>query len=188
MTDKLIMTIAQRDNYLQIMRNNTHYPDAYDAITDLQSLPVADSVPVAYWHQRIKTEHPKSDPEYWPPALKLQYMEMEILELRARKTLPQSLTPEGDGSDWFYKLQFICRVLQGESPDKTDMQTALGMAQSLKRDRWTAEKAIAPLTANDVTDEMLQVFLDALDTPMNYRATVAAAYNAVIKNRGSNQK
>ena len=138
----------------------------------------ADSNPVAYWHQRIKTEHPKSDPEYWPTALKLQYMEKEILELRARKTLPQSLTPEGDGSDWFYKLQFICRVLQGESPDKTDMQTALGMAQSLKRHRWTAEKTITPLTENNdliaweapagsgfiryVTDEKYKKFVPAV--------------------------
>ena len=185
MTEKLyLITDTQCDNYLQIMRNNMHDPDAYNAIADLQSLPVVDSNPVAYWHQCIKIEHPKSDPKYWPTALKLQYMEKEILELRARKTLPQSPTPEGAGSDWFYRLQFICRVLQGENPDKTDMQTALGVAQSLKRDRWTADKALTSITADDVTDEMLQVFLDALDTPMNYRATVAAAYDAVVKHRG----
>ena len=42
MTDKLILTTAQRDNYLQIMRNNMQDPDAYDAITELQSLPVVE--------------------------------------------------------------------------------------------------------------------------------------------------
>lgn len=69
---------------------------------------------------------------------------------------------EDDGSDWFYKLQFICRVLQGESPDKTDMQTALGMAQSLKRERWTVEKALTPTTAADITPDQVD------DTRTNY--------------------
>ena len=48
---------------------------------------------------------------------------------------------------------------------------------------YTSPQAPTPITSDDVTDEMLLVFLDALDTPMNYRATLAAAYNAFIKNR-----
>ena len=174
MTDKLIMTTAQRDNYLQIMRNNMQDPDAYDAITELQSLIMVDSELVG----RIITSPANTHKEVeWVNDC----MPDTGTTLYAS---PQSLTPEDDGSDWFYKLQFICRVLQGESPDKTDMQTALGVAQALKRERWTAAKALTSITADDVTDEMLQVFLDALDTPMNYRATVAAAYNTIIKHRG----
>ena len=139
MTDKLIMNTAQRDNYLQIMRNNMQDPDAYDAITELQSLIMVDSELVG----RIITSPANTHKEVeWvndcmPDAGTTLYAS------------PQALTPEGDGSDWFHKLQFICRVLQGESPDKTDMQTALGMAHSLKQERWTAEKTITPLTANN---------------------------------------
>ena len=35
------------------------------------------------WHDRIKDDHPTSDPQYWPNALKVEYMEREILDLRA---------------------------------------------------------------------------------------------------------
>jgi hypothetical protein len=35
------------------------------------------------WHDRIKDAHPKSEPEYWPNPLKVEYMEQEILDLRA---------------------------------------------------------------------------------------------------------
>lgn len=35
------------------------------------------------WHDRIKDAHPRSEPEYWPSSLKAEYMEAEILELRA---------------------------------------------------------------------------------------------------------
>src|SRR5690606_34344450 len=38
--------------------------------------------PVRMWHDRIKDEHPTSEPEYWPSSLKAKYMEAEILELR----------------------------------------------------------------------------------------------------------
>jgi hypothetical protein len=72
----------------------------------------------------------------------------QATEIAALKAQIQGLLdqPEDDGSDWFYKLQFICRVLQGVSPDKTDLQTALGMAQSLRADRWKAEMALLPIT------------------------------------------
>jgi hypothetical protein len=66
--------------------------------------------------------------------------------------------PEDDGSDWFYKLQFICRVLGGNPPEQ-DKATALGMARSLKRERWVTVKALQPITADMVTDEMQEQFL-----------------------------
>lgn len=48
--------------------------------------------------------------------------------------------PKDDGSDWFYKLKFICRVLEGNNPDKQDMATALGMARSLFNEKHALEK------------------------------------------------
>jgi hypothetical protein len=35
------------------------------------------------WHDRIKDAHPNSEPEYWPSSLKADYMQDEILDLRA---------------------------------------------------------------------------------------------------------
>lgn len=43
---------------------------------------------IRMWHDRIKVEHPTSEPEYWPSSLKAQYMEAEILELRAALASP----------------------------------------------------------------------------------------------------
>jgi hypothetical protein len=95
---------------------------------------------------------------------------------KSAKLLPTSaagIAPivEDDGSDWFYKLQFICRVLQGVSPDKTDMQAALSMAQLLKRERWTVEKALQPIVVNDVTDEMVAA----------YHTTTSSSKEAVLR-------
>lgn len=100
--------------------------------------------------------------------------------------LPLLDQPEGepadDGSDWFYKLQFICRVLQGVSPDKTDLQTALGMAQSLRADRWKAEKALQPITADDVTDEMVAIYCHSdLSSRSDHIDMIVAAVNAYMK-------
>lgn len=50
MTNQLIMTTAQRDEQIEIMRRNMQDPDAYDAITMLQSLPMVDSEPVAHMY------------------------------------------------------------------------------------------------------------------------------------------
>jgi hypothetical protein len=97
--------------------------------------------------------------------------------IRPLYTHPAPFTqPADDGSDWFYRLKFICRVLEGKPPDQ-DKATAIGMARSLFALKHN-EAPFAPITANDVTDEMLQVFLDALDRPTNYRTILAAAVNA----------
>jgi hypothetical protein len=42
---------------------------------------------------------------------------------------------------------------------------------------YTHPAPFTPLTADMVTDEMLLTFLDVIDQPMNYRATLAAAVN-----------
>jgi hypothetical protein len=88
-------------------------------------------------------------------------------------TSPAVIAPiaEDDGSDWFYKLQFICRVLGGARPDKTDMQTALSMAQLLKRERWMVEKALQPITTADITDEMVAA----------YHTTTSSSKEAVLR-------
>lgn len=45
---------------------------------------VERSIPM--WQDRIKAEHPRSEPEYWNASIKAHYMEAEILELRAALT------------------------------------------------------------------------------------------------------
>ena len=50
-----------------------------------------------------------------------------------------------DGSDWFYKLKFICRVLGGDPPAQ-DKATALGMARVLLKEKHSAN-IVQPITA-----------------------------------------
>lgn len=59
--------------------SDTQQPTAHEAVPPNQ----VESGLVRMWHDRIKSEHPTSDPDYWPSSLKAQYMEAEILELRA---------------------------------------------------------------------------------------------------------
>lgn len=51
--------------------------------------PVQAQPSTRMWHDRIKDEHPTSEPEYWPNALKVEYMEREILDLRALVAQPK---------------------------------------------------------------------------------------------------
>ena len=56
----------------------------YEEVAASPAQPVQPSTRM--WHDRIKDEHPTSEPEYWPNALKVEYMEREILDLRALVT------------------------------------------------------------------------------------------------------
>ncbi len=187
MTDKLIMTTTERDlaiEALQIQWNAAPAdaePKINEARNMLQSLPMVDSEPVTHLRY-VERGHAPDD--YWTD---LEICDVDTKDAFQVYTSPQALTPDDDGSDWFYKLQFICRVLQGESPDKTDMQTALGMAQSLKRERWTAETALTPITVDDVTDEMLDTYIADISQHklMDVKIDVAAAFNAVIKHKAA---
>lgn len=132
MTDQqYLITEAQRDEQIEIMRRNMQDPDAYDAIAMLQSLPVVSAEPVAWTWDTM-----------------------------------------GSGGMSGYRMAHF----QMNKPEKTATMFDLTPL-------YTSPQASTPITAKDVTDEMLRVFLDELDTPMNYRATVAAAYNAFINHR-----
>lgn len=51
-----IITKDQRDNFLQIMRSNMQDPDAYDAIAEIESLPVLEGAPVARFETDIAAQ------------------------------------------------------------------------------------------------------------------------------------
>jgi hypothetical protein len=98
-------------------------------------------------------------------------------------THPAPFTPitADDGSDWFYKLQFICRVLSnGKSGDVVDLQTAHGMAQSLKKEAWLVVKSLKPITADDVTDETADTLNKATHPSSSRKEIIAAAVNAYL--------
>lgn len=50
--------------------------------------PQHEAPKVRMWHDRIKEERPTIEPRYWPAVLKAEYMEAEILELRAALSAP----------------------------------------------------------------------------------------------------
>lgn len=59
-------------------------PQAVDFEAQVPAVAKAELTGIRMWHDRIKEEHPTGEPEYWPASLKAQYMEAEILELRAK--------------------------------------------------------------------------------------------------------
>lgn len=134
-----------------------------------------------------------SQAHYWGSVWDLKYKTIaDTAQVQTQSTSriktpsPQALTPEDAGSDWFYKLSFICRVLEGVDPINQDKATALGMAQSLKRTRWTAEKALTPITAEDVTPDMEIAFHEScIREEADTTELIASAINAylVIKHR-----
>jgi hypothetical protein len=96
-----------------------------------------------------------------------------------KATHPAAFTQlEDNGSDWIYRLKFICRVLEGDPPAQ-DKATALGMARSLLTLKHS-EAPFTPIIADMVTDEMLKAIKK--ETPMHGVVTaerVVAIYNAV---------
>lgn len=149
--------------------------DIQSADSTLQSLPMVTDTPCGYGQfdpdGKLCDAHDFQDSHVYTTPL---------------YTSPQALTPEDDGSDWFYKLSFICRVLEGVDPINQDKATALGMAQSLKRTRWTAEKALTPITAEDVSDKtVIDLWRIGVLTSTGTQGKEIAAkvYNAVIKHK-----
>lgn len=112
-----------------------------------------------------------------------QATEIAALKAKLAGAEAEIATLEAD-SDWFYKLQFICRVLSnGSSGNDVDWQTALGMARSLRKDAWlSASQSLEPkpITAEDVTDEMWKSYYKTSPETTIEKSDFAAAVNAYL--------
>ena len=123
MTKQYIITEAERDSWLAIMRNNLQDPDAYDAITELQSLPELTEEPVATM---------------------------------------RSINADGE-------QRFIDWHKKPTPPAGTNL--------------YTSPQPLHPITAEDVTDEMMTTYKDNVKNSHSLHALdmLVSAYNAEIK-------
>jgi len=71
-----------------------HFVESPCAECNSVAQPVQAQPIIRMWHDRIKDEHPTSEPEYWPNALKVEYMEREILDLRAVIAQPKPVNQQ----------------------------------------------------------------------------------------------
>lgn len=100
--------LAEARQYVYDAEGYCVEPDLGEAVEAVDAMLAASPKPqpvqaqpsVRMWHDRIKDEHPTSDPQYWPNALKVEYMEREILDLRAMLAAspqPQPVCPTCSG-------------------------------------------------------------------------------------------
>lgn len=115
-------------------------------------------------------------------GLDISDMNDVIITLRSLLTQPNV---EDDGSDWFCKLKFICRVLDGTPPEQ-DKASARDMARSLFREKHAAEMAqlehapaaFTPISAADITDEIAASYRKISSETAGLKADIAHAVNA----------
>ena len=122
--------------------------------------------------------------EYFPTSA-YQTARAKLQSLPELSSEPAPNQPEDDGSDWFYKLKFICRVLEGSRFDIGDTATALGMARSLLAEKHTEGMALQHITEKDVTDGMMELFDTGSDPyiPVVMRSDFVRAVNIFLSHR-----
>ena len=54
---------------------------------------------IVKWSDRVQRAHPKSEPEFWPDALRVKYMADEISDLRAALAQADSVTAPAGGAE-----------------------------------------------------------------------------------------
>jgi hypothetical protein len=74
-----LITKDQRDNFLQIMRNNLQDPDAYDAITEIESLPVLEGEPKKKVNLFLRERAQLEQEWYVLKQLKAAYTHLKLL-------------------------------------------------------------------------------------------------------------
>ena len=73
-----------------------------------------DAGRIEKWSDRIQRVHPKSEPEFWPDALRVKYMADEISDLRAARAPADSVLEDAARYRWlcckFGETRFPCAL------------------------------------------------------------------------------
>lgn len=68
-----------------------------------------------------------------------------------------------------------------------DMQSCFDAWQAFDPDLATSPQALTPITADDVTDEMMDAYLKARHSFKDHKIVIVTAYNAVIKHKNRSE-
>ena len=185
MTDKLyLITEAQRDNYLQIMRNNMQDPDAYDTIAELQSLPMVDREPVAHMYPWDLDRFATSETTGHAYSVAVGCHDGKSVPLY---TSPQALADRGIAETCAEICRSRSRSISADGHNAAAANEASKCALAIES-HWQTypSKALTPITADDVTDEMINDCLPhwMMSSISDVREIFVQIYNAVIKHRG----
>lgn len=107
-------------------------------LTPLASHAGEQPLAVRMWHDRIKDVHPKSEPEYWPSSLKVEFMEAEILDLRAALAAPgAAIAAREQHSDLmrFYSVDSVDALIAAQTHHIEKLQSKLQPVPSLASQR-----------------------------------------------------
>ena len=64
-----------------------------------------DADRIEKWSDRVQRAHPKSEPEFWPDALRVKYMADEISDLRAARDSADSV--QEDAALWHWLAEYL---------------------------------------------------------------------------------
>ena len=64
-----------------------------------------DADRIEKWSDRVQRAHPKSEPEFWPDALRVKYMADEISDLRAARAPADSV--QEDAALWHWLAEYL---------------------------------------------------------------------------------
>lgn len=79
-----------------------------------------------------------------------------------------------------YEMAFICRVLEGDHPEKADLDTALGMARSVRVALLKERAAQAPAANEDALDAARYRFVRDVPYTDEIRNVMALQQNAIM--------
>lgn len=92
------------------------FSDDWERIPAAAAEPMPASEAPKPWQERIKEDHPNSDPQYWPESIMLKNMNAEIAEWRTRAAAP---VPASEAASL---LEFV-EAIAGPTFTYTDRET-----------------------------------------------------------------
>ena len=92
-----------------------------------------DADRIEKWSDRVQRAHPKSEPEFWPDALRVKYMADEIRDLRAARAPAQGV--QEDAACWHWLAEYLVGT-------RTDLDDEIVASETVNDLRKIVEAAI----------------------------------------------